>query len=136
MTFVQNILEIAKEQKVNNQQLCKILKSNPNKIYDWKIGKSKPSIEEICILSDYFNVSIDYLLGRTDIKNSIQQPADIQQSAKTQQPLLNENEEEILRIFQSLSVRGKNELMLEAYKLEDIENENELAKDTGNHKAG
>ncbi len=66
MTIVQNILKIAKENKINNQKLCEILNSNPNKIYDWKVGKSKPSTDELCILADYFNVSADYLLGRTN----------------------------------------------------------------------
>lgn len=64
MEIVQNILNIAKTRKVNNQQLCKILETNSNKIYDWKIGKSKPSAEDISKLADYFNVSADYLLGR------------------------------------------------------------------------
>ena len=66
MKIVQNILKIAKEYKVNNQQLCKILNTNSSKIYDWKVGKSRPSAEDICILANYFNVSTDYLLGRTN----------------------------------------------------------------------
>ncbi len=65
MDIVQNILRLAKEKKITNQQLCKILETNPNKIYDWKIGKSKPSAEDISKLADYFDVSTDYLLGRT-----------------------------------------------------------------------
>ena len=63
--IVQNILKLAKEKKITNQQLCKILETNPNKIYDWKIGKSKPSAEDISKLADCFDVSTDYLLGRT-----------------------------------------------------------------------
>lgn len=62
--IVQNILKLAKEKKITNQQLCKILETNPNKIYDWKIGKSKPSAEDISKLADCFDVSTDYLLGR------------------------------------------------------------------------
>ena len=64
MNIVQNILKLAKEKKITNQQLCKILETNPNKIYDWKIGKSKPSAEDISKLADCFDVSTDYLLGR------------------------------------------------------------------------
>ena len=64
MEIVQNILNLAKEKKITNQQLCKILETNPNKIYDWKIGKSKPSAEDVSKLADYFDVSVDYLLGR------------------------------------------------------------------------
>lgn len=64
MEIVQNILNLAKEKKITNRQLCKILETNPNKIYDWKIGKSKPSAEDVSKLADYFDVSVDYLLGR------------------------------------------------------------------------
>ena len=65
MNIVENILKIAKEHNLNNQQLCKLLNTNPNKIYDWKIGKSKPSAEDLYILADYFECSVDYLLGRS-----------------------------------------------------------------------
>jgi len=36
-------------------------------ISDYKSGKSKPSIESICKIAQYFNISTDYLLGLTDI---------------------------------------------------------------------
>lgn len=65
MNIVENILKIAKQHHLNNQQLCKLLNTNPNKIYDWKIGKSKPSAEDLYILADYFDCSVDYLLGRS-----------------------------------------------------------------------
>ena len=77
MDIVQNILRLAKEKKITNQQLCKILETNPNKIYDWKIGKSKPSAEDISKLADYFDVSTDYLLGRQVTESSV--PENIQQ---------------------------------------------------------
>lgn len=65
MNIVENILRIAKKNHINNQQLCKLLNTNPNKIYDWKIGKSKPSAEDLYILADYFDCSVDYLIGRS-----------------------------------------------------------------------
>ena len=33
----------------------------------YKAGTKLPSAENLCILSEYFNCSIDYLLGRTDV---------------------------------------------------------------------
>jgi len=65
MNIVENILKIAKKHNLNNQQICKLLNTNPNKIYDWKIGKSKPSADDLYILADYFDCSVDYLLGRS-----------------------------------------------------------------------
>ncbi len=129
MTIVQNILKIAKENKINNQKLCEILNSNPNKIYDWKVGKSKPSTDELCILADYFNVSADYLLGRTNEQtntcysnnisdnsfnnfmqgNIIKGDTSISVPASTNKSTqLSKEETEILNIYRSLNIRDKS----------------------------
>ena len=33
-------------------------------ISDWKKGRSKPTAEALTLIADYFDVSVDYLLGR------------------------------------------------------------------------
>ncbi len=35
-------------------------------ISDWRSGKSKPNADALVKIADYLNVSVDYLLGRTD----------------------------------------------------------------------
>lgn len=37
---------------------------SPGNISDWKKGRSKPTAEALSLIADYFEVSIDYLLGR------------------------------------------------------------------------
>lgn len=37
-------------------------------ISDWKSGRSKPTSKTIIKIAEYLNYSVDYLLGRTDIK--------------------------------------------------------------------
>lgn len=68
MNVVQNILNIAASNGVTDQQLCKLLNTNPSKIYDWKRGRSRPSAEDIIILAKFFDCSSDFLLGLTDEK--------------------------------------------------------------------
>ena len=34
----------------------------------FETGERVPGFDNLCILADYFNTSIDYLTGRTDIK--------------------------------------------------------------------
>ena len=129
MSIVQNILKIAKEHKINNQQLCKILNTNSSKVYDWKVGKSKPSTDELCILADYFNVSADYLLGRTNEQtnncysnnisdnsfnnfmqgNIIKGDTSISVPSSTNKSTqLSKEETEILNIYRSLNIRDKS----------------------------
>lgn len=36
---------------------------------NWESGKRIPDAEMLCAIADYFEVSVDYLLGRSDNKN-------------------------------------------------------------------
>ena len=56
--------ELAKKQGLSINSLEEKLGYSRNTIYNLK--NSKPSTERISEIADYFNVSTDYLLGRTD----------------------------------------------------------------------
>ncbi|OTO22677.1 hypothetical protein A5816_002749 [Enterococcus sp. 3G1_DIV0629] len=59
------IKETAKRKKnMNVKEVGSKLKLGENAIYSWK--KSNPSIDKVEKVSDFLNVSTDYLLGRTD----------------------------------------------------------------------
>ena len=38
----------------------------------YEIGQREPGIETLELISDYFNVDLDYLIGKSDIENSVQ----------------------------------------------------------------
>lgn len=105
--IVQNILNIAKTRKVNNQQLCKILETNSNKIYDWKIGKSKPSAEDVSKLADYFGCSVDYLLGRENTSDTTVLPAKLQELVDTASSLSEEQLSDLLRYVRFIKADGE-----------------------------
>lgn len=49
----------------NNISAYKVAKKtglSPTVFSDWKSGKSKPKIDKLKILADYFSVEIDYFL--------------------------------------------------------------------------
>lgn len=45
------------------------LNMNQNTISRYENGEREPGIAELILIADYFNVSIDYLLERTDNPN-------------------------------------------------------------------
>ena len=61
------IKELAQKQGLSINLLEEKLGYSRNTIYNLKT--SKPSTERISEIADYFNVSTDYLLGRTDNPN-------------------------------------------------------------------
>lgn len=51
---------------LSQEQLGQIIGVKRYSIYTYEKGKSCPDMEGLIALADYFQVSIDYLVGRTD----------------------------------------------------------------------
>ena len=47
-------------------EICKELEISKQKLSNWKTGYSEPNLDDIVMLSVYFDVSADYLLGLED----------------------------------------------------------------------
>ncbi|MDE5729340.1 MAG: helix-turn-helix domain-containing protein [Clostridia bacterium] len=47
-------------------EICKDLKIYKQKFSRWKLGKTEPTLDDLILLANYFNVSVDYLLGLKD----------------------------------------------------------------------
>ncbi|WP_368490794.1 helix-turn-helix domain-containing protein [Clostridium sp. BJN0013] len=66
-----NRIRILREEKsISQLELAKILNIANTTLSQYESGKRIPSDSIKKKIADYFNVSIDYLLGRTDVKNS------------------------------------------------------------------
>ncbi len=59
---------LCKEKNVTNYKVSKDLHFDQSYITRWFSKNYLPSLELLDLISDYFKVSIDYLLGRTDDK--------------------------------------------------------------------
>lgn len=65
MQFVDRVAALAKEKGVTEKQVLLDCGLNKNLFGLWRRG-SNPSVATQKVLSDYFGVSIDYLVGKTD----------------------------------------------------------------------
>lgn len=65
-TLSARLIELRKEKGLTQKNLADLLGIAPVSWQRFEYGSSKPKLENIIILADYFNVSIDYLVGRTD----------------------------------------------------------------------
>lgn len=64
----ERIKELAKKRGVNLQKVSEDLGFSTNYLYSLK-NKKTPSAEHLAKIAEYFNVSTDYILGRTDNPN-------------------------------------------------------------------
>ena len=62
------IRELCKERGVSLAKMARDLEFGEGAIYKWP--KNKPSGEKVAKVAKYFNVSTDYLYGRTNIKQN------------------------------------------------------------------
>ncbi len=58
--------EIRKSKGISQLKLAMDLNTNQNTISRYETGDREPGLNELIKIADYFNVSIDFLLERTD----------------------------------------------------------------------
>ncbi|MCR4692695.1 MAG: helix-turn-helix domain-containing protein [Firmicutes bacterium] len=60
------IKELRKSKNISQIKLGIDLNMSQNTISRYETGEREPSISDLIRIADYFGVSVDYLLGRTD----------------------------------------------------------------------
>ena len=58
--------EIRKAKGISQLKLALGLNTNQNTISRYETGEREPGLVELVAIADYFDVSVDYLLERTD----------------------------------------------------------------------
>lgn len=65
-----NRIKILREEKgLKQEDLAKEMSVSPSTIGMYEINKREPNNELVLKLAEFFNVSTDYLLGKSDIRN-------------------------------------------------------------------
>ena len=58
--------ELRKKKGISQLRLATDLNTTQNTISRYETGEREPGIAELIKIAEYFNVSVDYLIGRTD----------------------------------------------------------------------
>jgi transcriptional regulator with XRE-family HTH domain len=70
---VRKILSLADSKCISHVELADLLSKKEHILYDWQIGIREPTIRDIVLLSEYFNVTCDYLLKDEIVNNSVEE---------------------------------------------------------------
>ena len=65
-SFRIRLKELRTERGLTQKKLAERLDTTDDCIFFWEKGRSEPSIDEILKLAAFFDVTADYLLGRTE----------------------------------------------------------------------
>lgn len=69
MEFRDRLIKLRKELNLTQEELAKKIGYTRTAISAWEIGRNEPSNTDTIKLAEYFGVSTDYLLGKSDIRN-------------------------------------------------------------------
>lgn len=67
MSFGKRVAQLRKQHKISQEELSKKIEVHQNVIGRYEREEAKPSIEVASKLADIFNVSLDYLVGKTEL---------------------------------------------------------------------
>ena len=69
-TFKQRLKQLRKQQELTQEQLAEKIHISLHTVQRWESGKSLPAVDILLTLSQFFNVSTDYLTGVSNRKKS------------------------------------------------------------------
>lgn len=93
----QKMKELRMEQKLTQYQLAVILKISREAYSMYENDKRQPNYETLCMIADFYKVSLDYLFGRTNIRSL---PVE-----------MDEKESKLLFEYRALDERGKENVL-------------------------
>ncbi len=63
--FAERLKELRLEKNISQGKLAMLLEVSPAVVCYWETDRSEPTAPNLVKISDFFDVSFDYLLGRT-----------------------------------------------------------------------
>lgn len=64
--FSTQLRKIRKERKLTQKQLAIEIGASERGIQQYELGERKPAFDVLITLADFFDVSLDYLVGRSE----------------------------------------------------------------------
>lgn len=110
----ERFLQLLKEHNITTYKVCKDTNITQTSLSSWKTGKSTPKIDKLQKIAAYFNVSLEWLMGNTDVRNAnssnIKKELDvIPPSSKSNENTiqLSTDEQELLKLYRELPYEGQ-----------------------------
>lgn len=102
-TFGDRLRELRTERQITGEKFGELFSVTKTAVSYWENGKSFPGEETVSKIADFFNVTTDYLLGKSDIRNPYETEEKITQSV--------EDDPELLKFWEELREREDLQLL-------------------------
>ena len=98
MQHYQRIRDLREDSDLTQEQLCKELFMHKTTYTNYEQGKHSVPLDFAVTLAEFYNVSLDYLAGRTNYKQGIKEP------------VFEDEELTVIQKYSSLTERNKGRL--------------------------
>ena len=99
---MERLKALRQEKKLSQQKLADKIGILQQSIHGYENGFHEPDIATLKLLADFFETSVDYLIGNTDIRHKIE----------TVHPFdLNDNEAALIEKYRQLKPNARNSVM-------------------------
>ena len=99
---MKNLKLLRDEKKISQQGLAEQVGTQQQNIHRYENGFYEPDISMLKAFANYFNTSIDFLVGNTDIRQKIE---------PTEEFTLNKNEGALVEKYRKLNGNAQNSIM-------------------------
>lgn len=69
MTFGERLYELRNKKNISQEELAEVLDVSRQSVSKWENDKAYPEMTRLLFMSDYFDVSLDYLMRGIDKEN-------------------------------------------------------------------
>jgi transcriptional regulator with XRE-family HTH domain len=123
-----NIKILRAEKNMSQKDLAKQVHVTQTAVSQWEMGKTNPDIKTADKLALYFDVSVDFLLGRTSERikscynNTLNNGYFVQGNGTIsvgKDTHVSKEEAKILKVYRTIDVRSRAKLMNLVFELED-----------------
>ena len=66
MHYTERIRALREDRDKTQAEIAMLLKIGQKTYSDYELGKSRIPVDSLMILAEFYNVSMDYIMGRTD----------------------------------------------------------------------
>lgn len=67
--YLKRLRDLREDHDLTQKEIAEIISCSQRVYSNYECGQVEPSIETLIRICDYYNISIDYLVGRTDNPN-------------------------------------------------------------------
>lgn len=105
---MKNLKLLRTQKNLSQQKLADILHISQQSVYKYENDITSPDIETLTSMADFFETSVDYIIGHSQIPDVIEEKKEC---------ALNADEEELVRLYRTLSAKQRNVVLkvMESY---------------------